>query len=425
VTVTEARASERRPPAPAGRIDRARYTSQQFFDVEVERLWTRTWQLACLDSDIPNVGDYYEYEIGPYSVLVVRTGTDEVRAYQNVCMHRGRKIKCGQGTSDRLRCPYHSWTWNLDGTLRSVPERETFCAFEDDDVRLHDVRVDSWNHWIFVNLDPDAVPLAEYLGDMPALLEPYRYDRQYKWWSRSTVVGANWKNTIDAFNEAYHARSIHPESVPFINYADYEVQLVGDHSCMIVPFGVPDSVALTTPPALDEMLDAMEWSFAAFGEDTALVDALRQMPPGPDQQLRDVMVPLLRGAMAQSNIDVDALSDSQLIDDWHFFIFPNIVINCFSFGYWLFRIRPRDVDSVSFDMWYFHRVPDEMPLPDPDPNQFIPEGESCGPVMDQDFRNLPVQQAGMHNPTYPGVLLSSLESRIAHMHDVLDRYLDQ
>jgi len=423
MAITEARPSARRPPAPVGRIARDRYTSPEFFAEEMERVWPRTWQLACLDSDIPNVGDYYEYEIGPYSILVVRTAADEIRAYQNVCMHRGRKIKSGQGNSDRLRCPYHSWTWNLDGTLRSVPERETYCPFDDADVGLGDVRVDQWNHWIFVTLDPDTPALLDYLGEIPALLEPYRYDRQYKWWSRSTVVRANWKNVIDAFNEAYHARSIHPESNTFINYADYEVQLVGDHSYMVIPFGVPDAVAVPEPPAVEEMLDAMEWSFAAFGEDTAVVDVLRQMPPGPGQQLRDVMVPVLQGGMAQSNIDVSGLSDSQLVDDWHFFIFPNIVINCFSFGYWLFRIRPLDVDSVAFDMWYHHRVPDGMPLPDPDPNQVIPEGESCGAVMDQDFRNLPVQQQGMRNPTYPGLLLSSLESRIAHTHAVLDRYL--
>src|SRR5688572_22389416 len=107
----------------------------------MERMWTRTWQLACLDSDIPNVGDYYEYTIGPYSILVVRESESSVRAYHNVCLHRGRRIRSDCGNTARLRCPYHGWTWGLDGKLEDVPERETYCAFDDDDYSLREVRV--------------------------------------------------------------------------------------------------------------------------------------------------------------------------------------------------------------------------------------------------------------------------------------------
>jgi hypothetical protein len=183
---------------------------------------------------------------------------------------------------------------------------------------------------------------------------------------------------------------------------------------------------VATVPDYQEMMDAMEWSFAAFGEDTALVDFLRKCHLEPGQQLRELMVPLMRGGMAQSNIDVTALDDSQLVDDWHFYFFPNVIINNFSFGYWLFRFLP-DVDDPDFstvDMWYFHRLPDTLQtVPPPEPHVVIPEGESCGAVMDQDLGNVPVQQAGMRSPAAPGARLSSLEARIAHMHDVLDRYL--
>jgi hypothetical protein len=231
---------------------------------------------------------------------------------------------------------------------------------------------------------------------------------------------------VDAFNEAYHARAIHPESITFINYTDYEVRLLGDHSMMIIPFGMPDSESVPTVPDYQEMMDAMAWSFAAFGEDTALVDFLRMCHLEPGQHLRELMVPLMRGGMAQSNIDVTELDDSQLVDDWHFYFFPNVIINNFSFGYWLFRFLP-DADDPNYstcDMWYFHRVPDTLEtLPPPEPHLVIPEGETCGAVMDQDLGNVPVQQAGMRSPAAPGARLSSLEARIAHMHDVLDRYL--
>lgn len=422
----EHRAQAKRPPAPTRLIDPARYTSPEFAKLEFERLWSRTWQLACLDTDVPNPGDFYEYVIGDWSIVVVRAHDGTLKAYHNVCGHRGRRIKTGCGHTEALQCPYHLWTWNLDGQLQHVPERQTYCEFADEDAALQPVLVDQWQHWVFVNLDPGAGPLMDYLGELPEILAPYRLDRQYKWYSRSTRVRANWKAVVDAFNEAYHARAIHPESITFLNYTDYPVKLLGDHSMMVIPLGLPDVESVPTVPDYQEMMDAMEWSFAAFGEDTALVDFLRMCHLEPGQELRELMVPLMRGGMAQSNIDVDALDDSQLVDDWHFYFFPNTIINNFSFGYWLFRILPDpdDPDYSTIDMWYHHRVPDTVEtLPPPDPHVVIPEGESCGAVMDQDLGNLPKQQAGFRSPAAPGHRLSSLEARIAHMHDVIDRYL--
>src|SRR5437879_36936 len=95
----------RRPPAPRVPLDPRRYTSSDVHRLEAERLWSRTWQLACLDTDVPNVGDYCEYEIGDTSILVVRESEERIRGYQNVCRHRGRKLKSGCGHSGELRCP--------------------------------------------------------------------------------------------------------------------------------------------------------------------------------------------------------------------------------------------------------------------------------------------------------------------------------
>jgi nitrite reductase/ring-hydroxylating ferredoxin subunit len=387
-------------------------------------MWSRVWQLACMESDIPSVGDYYEYEIGDQSVLVVRESEDRVRAYHNVCQHRGRRLRSGQGNSAMLRCPYHGWTWGLDGRLDSVPEREEFCPFSDDESSLRECKVDRWGPMIFINLDPDAGSLDDFLDLIRDQVAPYRLDRQYKWFSKSTIVRANWKNTLDAFQEAYHARQIHPETVSFVNYVDDEVELLGDHSVLKVPFGMADPFLSYQPP-FEETLEAMEWTFKAFGEDTSLVGVLRQMEPPAGQTLRDMALPLVKAGMAQQGIDVSGLTDAQLTDDWEYFIFPNIEVHCFAFGSWMFRVRPHgtDPEAAYFDMWYLHRVPDNMPLPPPVAHEFVPEGESCGAVMDQDFRNLPIQQLGMHSQGFEGMRISTHETRIAHMHDVLDRYL--
>jgi hypothetical protein len=169
----------------------------------------------------------------------------------------------------------------------------------------------------------------------------------------------------------------------------------------------------------------MEWSFEAFGEDIALVDVLRQMSAPDSGTLADMMIPMVAEGMKANNIDVSTLHPDQLVDDWQFFIFPNVIINSHAFGYWLFRMRPYsgDPDKSWLDLWYFHRVPDGMELPVDDPMQVIPHGESCGAVVDQDIRNIENSQLGYHHPNFKGMRLSSLETRISHFHDVLDRYI--
>jgi hypothetical protein len=194
---------------------------------------------------------------------------------------------------------------------------------------------------------------------------------------------------------------------------------------MEVPFGIADPIANPEPPDWDEALDSMEWTLNAFEEDSSMVAALRAVDPPAGTRIRDIVLPTLRPGMTEVGMDVSGLTDDQLIDDWNVFVFPNVMMNVFAFGYWLFRVTPHPTDSnwCRFDLWYHHRVPDDQELPAPAPNVAIPAGESCGPVMDQDFRNIPHQQAGMHSGVFPGPLLSSYESRIGHLHDVLDHYL--
>jgi len=170
----------------------------------------------------------------------------------------------------------------------------------------------------------------------------------------------------------------------------------------------------------------MEWTFNAFGEDTSIIDYLRGVTPEPGQTLRDIVMPAMKAGMEQAGIDISELNEAQVLDDWEYFMFPNIEIHTFAYGSWIFRIRPngQDPESTIFDMWYLHRVPEGMELPPPVPHEDVPEGASCGAVMDQDFRNLPHQQEAMHSDGFVGHRLSSHETRIWHMNNVLDRYLE-
>lgn len=413
-----------RPSAPERLLAKERYLSPEFLALEYDKLWGSVWQVACLDFDIPCVGDFYEYVIGRQTVLVVRQAPDVITAFHNVCQHRGRRIKQGRGNVAALQCIYHGWTWDLAGNLTYIPDREEFCPFADADVALKAVRVERFGPFVFVNLDPDAPPLAEHLGELRTHLAPYHLDRQYKWFSKSTTVAANWKNTLDAFQENYHSRMIHPETGSFVDGVGNTIELIGDHSVLKVPFGTPDQL-LGYDPEFPEVVDAMEWTFNAFGEDTSIIDYLRSVTPEPGQTLRDLVMPAMKAGMEQAGIDISELNEAQVLDDWEYFMFPNIEIHTFAYGSWIFRIRPngRDPESTIFDMWYLHRVPEGMELPPPVPHEEVPEGASCGAVMDQDFRNLPHQQEAMHSDGFVGHRLSSHETRIWHMNNVLDRYL--
>ncbi len=425
MAVTEKQPAARRPPAPGRLLAKERYTSQEFLNKELQKMWSKVWQIACIESDIPNPGDHYEYRIGMDSILVLRDLTGQVRAFKNVCQHRGRMIKLGCGHSMELRCPFHGWTWNLDGTIADVPEREEFCPFADDDVALKPVRVDQWEQFIFVNLDPDAEPLLDYLGEIPERLKGHKLSGQYKWFSRSTDIPVNWKTALDAFQEAYHGRFVHVESIHFVDYVDMPIELLGKHSSLSATFGVPDRL-VNVETDVETMLDAMEWTFAAFGEDTQLISALRSMNLPEGTLLREVLIPLIAGGMAELGVDVSELSETELVDDWEYFIFPNVELHVLSFGCWMFRTRPIDDDpeNMIFDMWYFHKLPEGMEKPPPAEHLHVPNGETCGAVMDQDFRQVEVQQRGFHNSGFEGLRLSTMETRIQHQHDVIDEYLD-
>ena len=140
-----------------------RYVSTAFFDREMERLWPRTWQWACREEHIPEPGDWITYDVGRHSILIVRGEDGDVRAFPNACLHRGTQLKrSGQsGAASELRCPFHGWSWTLEGGLKNVPCRWDFPHVTDEAFALPRVKVELWGGFVFVNMDPDAAPLAD------------------------------------------------------------------------------------------------------------------------------------------------------------------------------------------------------------------------------------------------------------------------
>ena len=197
-----------------GVVPKGRYIDPEFLALEYERLFPRVWQMACRLEEIPNAGDFYEYEIGAESILVVNRGSGQLKAYFNSCPHRGTRLARGEGQLEEFTCPFHAWRFDLDGRCTYVHDVADFGPeFRLETVGLAECRVDTWGGWAFVHMDPEAESLADWLAPLPDALGPFALERMRFRWHKTAVMPANWKSVIDAFIEGYHTGGRHPQMI--------------------------------------------------------------------------------------------------------------------------------------------------------------------------------------------------------------------
>ncbi len=146
-----------------------RYFSREWHEREVEKIWRKTWQLACRVEDIPEPGDQINYDIVHDSLLIVRTGDGGIKAYINACLHRGTMLRVDAGNAPRITCPFHGWSWTLEGELRVIPGKWDFPQVDKAKMCLPEVQVGTWGGFVFVNMDPDCEPLDSYLETSPSI----------------------------------------------------------------------------------------------------------------------------------------------------------------------------------------------------------------------------------------------------------------
>src|SRR4029077_16214469 len=171
------------------------------------------------------------------SVLLVRTDDDTVTGYYNSCLHRGMQLRKGCGTMSEIRCGYHSWCWNLDGSIAEVLDPYEYhpSLITEEALRLPEIRVETWGGWYFVNFDDDAVPLLEHLSPLAEELSAYKLENMVYKSHRKVVVPANWKTVVDNFGETYYIPTIHPQALPFADDVNEIVENLGEHTIMKVP----------------------------------------------------------------------------------------------------------------------------------------------------------------------------------------------
>jgi|GEM_PF-1134365 len=204
------------------------YTDPQILAQEFQAIFQRTWQIVGRQEQLVNSGDYLTCEVAGEPLVVVRNQEGQLHAMHNVCAHRGMRLAEGQGNYKRLFCPYHGWTYDLNGQLRGVPYEKCLPGLDKANIRLRQAQVDTWGGFIFVNLDPAAAPLRAFLGEMPHRWEEYHSDwvglREVK---RVTYDEAfNWKIFMENSVDYYHVPFIHEQTLempPVIkNEADHQ-----------------------------------------------------------------------------------------------------------------------------------------------------------------------------------------------------------
>ena len=187
------------------------YSDEDTLRRERARVFARSWQYGGRAADVAEPGSFLTTDAGGIPLLVVRDKTGELRAFLNVCRHRGAVLTEGFGRRETIQCHYHAWTYDLDGSLRAAPRSEREPGFVRDDWPLLPASADTWGPFIFVNPDPAAGRLAEHLGDLPEILARELDLDTIAFHSRVAFdARANWKIVVENFLECYHCATAHP-----------------------------------------------------------------------------------------------------------------------------------------------------------------------------------------------------------------------
>ncbi|MBC7520295.1 MAG: aromatic ring-hydroxylating dioxygenase subunit alpha [Sandarakinorhabdus sp.] len=406
-----------------------RYFSKAWHDREVEKIWRKTWQLACRVEHIPNVGDHIVYNIVHDSLIVTRAGAGEIRAYVNSCLHRGTMLRTEAGCAKAFRCPFHGFTWNLDGKLTVIPGQWDFPHIDKAKMSLPEARVGVWGGFVFINFDMDAEPLETWLENLPEHFAGFNLEDRYVAAHVGKIMPCNWKLAMEAFIEAYHVPSAHPQVLAY--YGDSNTQYdvwpgVRHVSRMISVQGVASPALKGVSP--ERIIDEMRRDVPFF--------AGKPIDVGPGETARAKLAERARAKISRSSgRDMSQLSDTESLDLIEYMLFPNMVPWGGQALPITYRFRPNgdDPESCLMEiMFLFSKAPDgshpepaKMTMLGPDQKWAdAPELGSAAMVADQDTDNLMRIQKGLRASKKPGVTLARYqESRIRHFHATLDDYM--
>jgi phenylpropionate dioxygenase-like ring-hydroxylating dioxygenase large terminal subunit len=310
-----------------------------YYELERDAIFRKTWLQVGRVEQVPRVGNYFTKELAVVdtSVIIVRGKDKEIRAFHNVCRHRGNKLVWNdhpgeevKGTCRVFTCKYHAWRYELDGQLSFVQQESEFFDVDKSQFGLKPVRCEVWQGFIFVNLDPAAASLESYLGDMGKSLEGYPFHEMTEVYTYRAEINANWKLFIDAFAEFYHAPILHMKQA-VSDEADKLARtgFEGLHYALENPHGMVSSWGGMSPPKDLKMVKPIERVLKSglFGPwERPDISGLDELPPGINP----------------------ARHPKWGVDSFHFF--PNFMLLFWAPGWYLtYNYWPTGVDSHVFE----------------------------------------------------------------------------
>lgn len=420
-------------------IPASRYTDPDFFELEKRKMWPRVWQFAAREEELPEPGDYVVYENVGKSFIVMRQEDGSVRAFGNVCLHRGRKLKTQDGWTAELQCPFHGFTWNNDGSLKQIPCRWDFPHLQNEEMKLPEISVGRWGGYIFIREAADGPSLEDYLAPMPDHFRRWKHEECATAIWVGKVVPANWKVVMEAFMESWHTVVTHPQLLPFTGDANSLYNIYGDHVNMtLTPFG-------TMSPHLDPAGREQQWIVDEFvkyngrSSDNYEGDAPEggynvKVPDGVTA--RAALGASLRETTTKMfGHDVSFASDAEMMDAILYNVFPN-------FSPWagfqpniVYRWRPwHDVDHCLMEVRILTRVPPGQSAPKAPPMKFLTTDQKwteaaelgiLGDVFEQDMDNLPFVQEGLKATLNDRVQLANYqEIQIRQFQNTVAKYVN-
>lgn len=398
------------------------YLSRDIHELEKTNIWRRRWQVACREEDIPAVGDTTIYEVADLSILIVHTAESEMRAYYNSCLHRGRALRDFPGRISELQCPFHGFTWNLDGSPKRFPCEWDFAHIDRGSFHLPEVRVGTWGGFVFINPDPGAASLMEFLGELDSHFARWPLEERYKSVHVAKVINANWKLTQEAFMESYHTVTTHPELLLSLGDANSQYDAFGNFSRAM-------SASATASPHLSGRLSEQEiLDGALYKWDDE--DRLLSLPQGATARsvYASVSRERLRPILGEY---VDRLCDAEVIDAIYYTLYPNLHPWAGFQSSITYRFRPYGDDHQRSIMECMFLAPFAGPRPPAAPIHWLGDDENwlaapelglLANVFQQDMINLERLHTGLKNNQRRTVVFGRYqELKIRHFYSIYAR----
>lgn len=277
-------------PSRTMSLNKDAYVRPDWFNADLQAIFARSWQWVCHVEKLRNPGDYLAVSVAGHPIAVVRDREGKLRAFYNVCKHRAHHLLEGAGNTTRIMCPYHAWTYKLDGQLVRAPHTETLEDFNAKDICLDQVQVEEFCGFIYVNLDPSAASLVSQSGDLETEIRHWAPDIDQLTFARRLTyeIKSNWKNVIDNFLECYHCPTAHKDFCTLVDMDTYKVTTHGIYSSHMADAGKSANSAYDTSNAKVQT-HAVWWLWPNTclmrypGRSSMIV--LNVIPAGPDRTL--------------------------------------------------------------------------------------------------------------------------------------------